>query len=63
MAGRLVTVDEPVLTPVFFTAEVLLQALMSKVDTASVKGKAISERGLVGIVGFDDTVDMIVEVS
>jgi hypothetical protein len=57
VAGRLLTTAELPVAPVFFTAEVLLQALISKVDTASVNGKAIKERD------FDDTVDMIVEVS
>ena len=42
-----------VVNPVFLTVEVLLQALISRVDTASAKGRAINERD------FEDTVDMI----
>ena len=44
-------------TPVFFTVEVLLQALMSNVDTAKVRGRAIKERVR------DDTIDIMIEVS
>lgn len=50
------TGDELV-APVFLTAEVLLQALISSVDTASVKGRAINERD------FTNTLDMIIGVS
>ena len=56
-AGRLVTIGARLVAPLFFTADVLLQALMSKVDTASVNGKAINERVR------DDTIDMIVAIS
>ena len=57
LAGRLFTTDELLVAPVFFTADVLLQALISKVDTASVNGKAINDWV------FDDTVDMMIEDS
>ena len=49
--------DELLVAPLFFTADVLLHALISKVDTASVNGNAINEREC------DSTVDMILEVS
>ena len=48
---------EPLFVVDFFTDELLLQALKSKADTASVNGKATSERD------FDDTVDMIIGSS
>lgn len=51
-------IDELLVAPLFFTIDVLLlQALISKVDTASVSGNAINERE------FDSTVDMVLEVS
>ncbi len=50
-------IAELLVAPLFFTVEVLLHALMSKVDTASVNGNATNERD------FDSTVDMILEVS
>ena len=54
---------ERLVTPVFLTVDVLLHALMSKVDTASVKGRAINERGFEITIGLDDTVDMIMVFS
>lgn len=49
--------DELLVVPLFVTVDVLLQALISNVDTASVNGNAINEREV------DGTVDMILKVS